>query len=655
MKTQKKILTGIMVMVFSLCFSQKGKIRRASSDYDKFAYIKTSEILLEVAINGYESIDLFQKLGNSYYFNSNFADASKWYKKLVEMDQTIDAEYYFRYSQCLRSLENYDEADVWVQKFYEMQPTDSRGKAFMSRTDYLARIEKSSNYEHEVVNLNINSAVSDFGTTQYKDLLVFASSRGGGKVYKWNEQPFLDLYTAKKQSTGIYTDVSILDEKINTKYHESNAAFTPDNKYVFFTRNNYYKGKFKKDDKGINRLKLFRATLSADGNWEAIVPVHFNSDDYSVAHPSINASGTKLYFASDMPGTVGMSDIYVVDIKADGTLGVPENIGSAINTEGQESFPFINVNGDLFFSSNAYPGLGGLDIYVVRDFELKRASQITHFSVENIGKPINSPRDDFGYYENLNTKEGFFTSNREGGKGDDDIYSFNIPDCSQLVKGVIKDENTNELLAGARVTLYNSKAEVLDSKIVGDDAYYSFTIDCDMEYLVRGEKETYISDEKRFITTNKSQELYVELFLSKNEQEIEPCTDLAKVLHIPIIYFDFDKYDIRYDAEIELQKILAVLKQFPTMSIDIRSHTDCRGSFKYNETLSENRAQATRQYLINKGIEANRLTAKGYGESKLVNDCGCEPTNKSSCSEAEHQKNRRSEFIVTSFKGQKCN
>jgi outer membrane protein OmpA-like peptidoglycan-associated protein len=175
-----------------------------------------------------------------------------------------------------------------------------------------------------------------------------------------------------------------------------------------------------------------------------------------------------------------------------------------------------------------------------------------------------------------------------------------------------------------------------------------------MEYLVRGEKETYASDEKRFTTPMKKQELQLQLLLEKDVQQIQPCDDLAQILDIPIIYFDFDKFNIRYDAEIELQKVLAVLNKYPTMKIDIRSHTDCRATMTYNERLSENRAQSTRQYLIDKGIATDRLTAKGYGESQLVNDCGCEPTNESSCSEAEHQLNRRSEFIITSINGKTC-
>ena len=424
---------------------------------------------------------------------------------------------------------------------------------------------------------------------------------------------------------------------------------------MYFTRNNYFKKKYKKDEDGTNRLKLFRATLNEDGNWDNVESVHFNSDDYSVAHPTINVEGTKMYFASDMEGTLGLSDIFEVDINEDGSLGDPVNLGPSLNTEAQETFPFINSEGDLYFSSNGFNGLGGLDVFVIRDFKNKRELN-QPMALDNVGRPINSSMDDFGYYENLGTKEGFFTSNREGGKGDDDIYSFIIPECEQEVEGIVRDQDTQEPIVGAKVILLDAETnKELNQQIVGTDGAYKFeNLECEKEYLIRIEADTYATVEERFTTPKRQQKLEIKTLLEKDEIELEPCADLAKLLDIPIIYFDLDKFNIRRDAELDLQKVLAVLNKYPTMTIDIRSHTDCRATAAYNERLSENRAQSTRQYLIDNGVAADRLTAKGYGESRLVNDCGCEPTNDSNCSEAEHQLNRRSEFIVTSINGKKC-
>lgn len=655
MKTHKIICILALSFIFSSGYSQKGKVRQATKEYDNLAYLKTSEILLEVANNGYKSVDLLKKLANSFYFNNKMEEAAKWYGELMAMNETIDdPEYYFRYAQALKSIENYSESDKWMKKFAASDRSDLRGRAFSSTVDYLSMIDEASR-EFDVYNLEINSENSDFGTAQYQNQLIFASSRGGGQIYKWNEQPYLDLFSAEKQENGTYGNVKKLNSDVNTKFHESTVAFTPDDKVMYFTRNNYFNKKYKEDsDDGTNRLKVFKAMMNDDGEWDDIESIHFNSDDYSVAHPTINVQGTKMYFASDMLGTLGSSDIFEVDINEDGSLGDPVNLGPSVNTEGHETFPFINSEGDLYFSSNGFNGLGGLDVFVIRDFETKRALS-QPLELENIGRPINSPMDDFGYYENLGTKEGFFTSNRDGGKGDDDIYSFTVPECVQVVEGTVRDKQTLEVLPGAIVTLFDGEGKALLQVTAGDDGAYKFEdVACETEFLIRGEKDTYASDEKRFTTPKKKQELVIELLLEKDEVELEPCADLAKILDIPIIYFDFDQFNIRYDAEIELQKVLAVMNKYPTITIDIRSHTDCRGTMSYNEKLSENRAQSTRQYLIDKGVAADRLTAKGYGESRLVNDCGCEPTNTSNCSEAEHQLNRRSEFIITSINGKKC-
>ncbi len=645
MKRLKNIFIVVLALSFSLLNGQDKKISKIADNYDHLAYVKTSEILLKVAERGHESVELFQKLGNSFYFNNKMEEASKWYGKLMAMDQLVDPEYYFRYAQALKGIENYKASDKWMVKFNKAKPSDLRGKTFVENDDYLSKIEKGSDKTIQIINLDINSELSDFGAIEHDNQLIFASSRDEGRLYKWNEQPYLDLYKAIKQdSGGVYKEVSKFDENLNTRYHESSVAFTPDNYFIYFTRNNFYNNKSRKDDKNFNRLKIFRAELSDTDGWENITSIHFNNDDYSVAHPSINKEGTKLYFASDMPGTTGMSDIYVVDIKKDGILGEPKNLGMAINTEGSESFPFINDKGDLYFASSGHPGLGGLDVFVVRDFENLTNKGGEGFSVENLGKPFNSSQDDFGYYENLQTKQGFFTSNREGGKGDDDIYSFKVLDCEQILTGVVKDAYTQKLLPGTKIMLFDGAGNELETKIVGNDALFSFKVDCGKEYLVRAEKEDYSTDEKRIKTSNKTkEELQLGLLLSKDKQEIKVGDDLAKKMDIPIIYFDFDKSNIRPDAATELQKIIAVLKQYPAMTLDVRSHTDSRAPFNYNEALSKRRNKSTIKYIIEVGgINPNRLIGDGYGESQLVNKC----SDGVSCTEEEHQLNRRSEFIV---------
>lgn len=637
-------------MFFATGYAQKGKLRKANQEYEDYAYVRTSEILKEVAEKGYTSVDLLQKLGNSYYFNNDMVNAAKWYGELVMMDGEIDPEYYFRYALALKGVENYKESDFWMQKFHENQRDDLRGQAFVSNVDYLSKIEASSQ-DVQIKNLLINTEVSDFGAMEYNDQLIFASSRGEGKKYKWNDQSFLEIYAATKDNNDNYGGVKKFNEHINKRFHESSVAFSKNQEYVFFTRNNYVKNRFKKDKAGIVRLKLYRAKSSSKGGWEKEEMVHFNSDSYSVAHPTINTKGNKLYFASDMPDTNGLSDIYMVTIDENGDLGVPENLGKLINTEGQETFPFISATGDLFFASNGYSGLGGLDIYVVRDFENKKEKGLT-LEVENIGRPFNSPQDDFAYYENITTESGFFTSNRPGGIGDDDIYSFKFPKCDQNINGIVVDKDTQEIISNAKVSLFTKDGTLLDDLLVEDNALFAFSnLDCESEYIVRGEKKGYTADEKRFTTPSKPQELNIKLELKRDEYQVNIGDDLAKVLDIPIIYFDFDKSTIRTDAAIELQKVIAVMRKYPQMKIDVRSHTDCRASYAYNDALSSRRNTATIKYLIEVGgITADRLTGRGYGERQLVNDCACEGDQRVYCSEEDHQLNRRSEFIVVSTK-----
>ncbi|MEN8887075.1 MAG: flagellar motor protein MotB, partial [Winogradskyella sp.] len=410
--TSRYILIVIAIACSSFASAQKGKIQSVKNDYRDFAYVKTSEVLLEVANKGYKSADLFQKLANSYYFRNEMNDASKWYGELMALEEVIDPEYYFRYALALRGIKDYEASDKWMNKFNDLKPNDTRGKAFASSVDYRSVIDRLSREDIELINLEINTELSDFGTTEYENALVFASSRGGGRKYRWNDQPYLDLYTVEKTENGSFGEVKELEGKVNTKYHESSAVFSPNGNYMFFTRNNFFKLKYKEDESGINRLQLYRAKLSEDGTWDEIHKIHFNSEDYSVAHPTLNVTGSKLYFASDMPGTFGQSDIFVVDVNDDGTLGDPENLGPSVNTEGQESFPFMNTSGDLFYSSNGFPGLGGFDVFKSEGLDQKiTKGSNRNFAIQNVGKPVNSAADDFGYYENLVTKRVYFSSN----------------------------------------------------------------------------------------------------------------------------------------------------------------------------------------------------------------------------------------------------
>ncbi len=645
MKINKHIITLFTLFIILGSNAQNtGKLKQATKDYDKYSYVKTTDVLLKLAEKGYESQELLQKLGNTYYFNSQMEAAEKWYSKLLTNYQDVDAEYLFRYAQTLKSLEKYNEADQWMQRFTEARGGEKRSQLFNNQKDYLSYIESLSE-DFEIKNLDINSEVSDFGSNIYNNQLVFASTRKNGRNYFWNNQPYLNLFTADKQEEGSYTNAQFLSKGVNTRYHESTVAFMPSGDVMYFTRNNFFKSRLKRDEKGINRLKIYSAKLQENGNWGEVTSVHFNSEAYSVAHPAINTSGTKMYFASDMPGTLGESDLYVVDINEDGSLGTPVNLGGVINTEGQETFPFINENGDLYFSSNGRNGLGGLDVYYIHDLE-KTLNSGGAFTIDNMGKPINSSMDDFGYYENLETKAGFFTSNRAGGKGDDDIYGFEVPDCLQGLEGKVFDKKTKDILANASLILSDKSGKQLATTTSDAEGAYKFkgVLICNSEYLIRASKETYLTSEERFSSTfNRKRGITQDMYLEMDEVAIAKGTNLREALNLNPIYFDFDKAYIRPDAEIELQKVIEVMKQYPNLKIDVRSHTDSRASKSYNESLSSKRNKATINYLIETGgITADRLTGKGYGESELVNKC----SDGVPCTKAAHQLNRRSDFIV---------
>ncbi|MFK7750802.1 MAG: OmpA family protein [Kordia sp.] len=645
--TRTKYFIYTLVSLFVLVgYAQEDKLDKANEKYDSYAFINAIEIYEEVAEEGYKSKELFEKLGNSYYYNADLTNAAKWYDELFKLGEEVAPEYYFRYAQSLKAVKRYAESDQKMQEFSKLTGNDIRGTKFMNTRNYLDQIAEQSG-RFRIENLGINSPYSDFAPSFYlENNLVFSSARDTGVAqrykHKWNARPFLDLYGAEVADNGSLANVDKFSGKLNTKYHESTTVFTKDGNTMYFTRNNYYKGKYKKDRKGINKLKIFRATRE-DGRWINIEELPFNSDLYSVAHPALSVDEKTLYFASDMPGTLGQSDLFMATINDDGTFGEPKNLGKGINTEARENFPFISQDNELFFSSDGHVGLGGLDVFVMR---LDDEEQIIY----NVGEPVNSPVDDFSFIINTKTKKGYFASNRDGGQGDDDIYSFLEMKpiqwtCEQELIGVVKDSKTNEILVGAQVKLFDKDNTELENTYSDEQGNFRFRaiLECEEVYFVRGSKKDYNTAEVLLPKTAEAGVRSTVLLLEKEEVPFEVGDDLAKILNIPIIYFDFDKSNIRPDAAAELQKVVAVMNKYPTLKIDVRSHTDSRGRDAYNKKLSQRRNKSTIEYIISRGIDRSRLIGAGYGEERLVNNC----SNGVKCSEEEHQLNRRSEFIVT--------
>lgn len=648
-----KIKTYVyIILLILLCFqgyAQKAKVAAADKKYEQYAYIDATSIYEKVAKKGYKDEKMFRKLGNAYYFNAELDKAAKWYGELFLMNENQESEYLYRYSQTLKSIGEYSKANKMLDQFNKKSGNDLRAKLYEKHKDYLEEIKANSG-RFNIEDAGINSEFSDYGTSFLGNKLIFASARDTGgiskKVFKWTNQSFTNLYSSDVKSDGKLEEPKRFGNRINSKFHESTPVFTKDGLTMYFTRNNFLDGKKGKDSKRITLLKIYKATLE-DGKWGDVTELPFNSDQYSVAHPALSNDDKTLYFASDMPGSFGQSDLFKITINEDGTYSTPENLGTKINTEGRETFPFVSDENELYFASDGRPGLGGLDIYVA-----KIEKDQSFNEVQNVGAPVNGPNDDFAFLIDSKSRNGFFTSNRDGGRGYDDIYKFTETKkitCEQILKGTITDKESGDFLEDAKMSLFDEKYQFLRENVTKTKGQYSFKLECGKTYHVRAEKYNYETKEGTTSIEKVNGESYLSLDLEKRIKPIGVGIDLAKILDIPIIYFDVDKFFIRKDAAFELEKIVAVMTEFPKIKIDIRSHTDSRQTAQYNEALSDRRAKSTREWLITHGIDASRLTAKGYGEYQLVNKCA----DGVQCTEVEHQVNRRSEFIITSIQTNK--
>jgi len=645
---KNSILLYITISVFSFnIYSQKARVTAADKKYDSYAYIDAIKTYERVAEKGYKSVDMFKKLGNAYYFNGELDKAAKWYGELFAMaaDTDLEAEYYYRYAQSLRSISQNDKADEMLQKFIQKSGNDSRGTLFKENPNYLEEIKANSG-RYQVEDAGINSKYSDYGTAIYSNKIIFASARDTGSLgqrkHKWTNQAFTNLYAADLEYNMTPGTPKKFDKNINSKFHEASPVFTADGKTMYFTRNNYLDGKKGKDGNHITLIKIYKASLVND-KWSNVTELPFDSDNYSTAHPALSPDGKTLYFASDMPGTLGQSDLFKVTINEDGSFGTPHNLGNTINTEGKETFPFINEENEIYFASDGHPGLGGLDVFMS-----KINADGTFSEVQNVGSDVNSPKDDFAYLIDTKSRRGFFSSNRDGGQGYDDIYKFLETKrliCEQLLYGEITDLVTKELILDAKISLYDSQFTLVNTTVSDDKGNYTFKVECGKTYNVRAEKPEYTTIEQKVTIAETNGKTYLPITLEKSKCKVTIGDDLGKCFGIKMIYFDLDKSNIRKEAAMDLEKILDVLNQNPTMKLDIRSHTDSRQTFKYNEALSERRVKSTMGWLIKNGIDSSRLTGRGYGETQLVNKC----SDGVKCNEEEHQLNRRSEFIITAL------
>ncbi|CAM4273168.1 OmpA family protein [Gillisia limnaea] len=536
----KKLYSSILIILISFSgFAQNSEIKKGDRYFASRAYMDAADAYEKVNDKDQE---VLQNLGDAYFYTNQLVNATDVYKLLfLRHEATVAAEYKFRYAHALMGIDKANEADTYFTEYY--------GKDF-NFEKFRKELDTTVSHVYTTQQVMNNAASADFGIAYYGDKVVFASTRNQERpIYPWDKRPALDLYTADVSDDKTLSGIVLFPGDINTDSHESSATFSQDGMTMYFDRTNEKRVKDSSDVK-VAHIRIYRAKM-VDGNWTNIEALPFTSDDYSTEHPSLSPDGTKLYFASDMPGSKGSFDIYVVDVNADETFGTPQNLGAAVNTDKREQFPFISDENVLYFSSNGHQGFGNMDVFKTEgDF-----SEIT-----NLGTSVNSGSDDFAFVIKEGDDEGWFASNR---RGTDNLYNFTRKDYTPPVVE-IDDRETN---------------------------------------------------------------------LETGRQQLRGVGN---------IYFDFDKSTIKKESEVTLDKVVDIMKKYPTLEIEIGSHADARGSDKYNMALSERRAAATLEYLVEHGIERERLTSKGYGESMPLNDC----TQPTGCSVVEYAKNRRSEFTI---------
>ncbi len=618
-------------ILFILCctstlWAQKASEKKANTLFEKRAYVKAAELYEQLN----ENQKVLQNLGDCYYNNSQMKEAVRAYGKLfLTFKDSVKPEYYFKYAHSLLGVADYPKADIIMSEYLKYN---------VSTPKFINNLKTNVPYNYELQPMAKNTSNGDFGMSFYGDKVAFASLRSGGdsKAFGWNEKPYLDLFSAEVNDKGLLTNIEPFPKEINTKTHESSVTFSQDGHIMYFNRTNDKKVKI--GDEKIANIKIYKAEFK-DGKWINIVALPFCSDLYSTEHPVLTKDGKKLYFSSDMPGSLGSFDIFVVDVNEDGTYGTPVNLGNAVNTIHREQFPEISNDGSiLYFASDGHQGMGGLDIFMSKSLNGGPFAKPL-----NLGETINSNLDDFSYVVDEKKNMGYFSSNRKIG---DALYSFKRTENQEryVVEGEVKDKNTQNLLPGTLVSLYDENNILIGQMVVGAEADYVFATEPNKKYRIEAMRDFYIPHSEEFTTNEDGKLRYtIELFMEcyDDAEEIITKRQDGKVqIVLENIYFDLNKWDIKSDAARILNVLVDLLKKYPEMEIQLGAHTDSRASDTYNMMLSNKRAASTLEYLVQNGIKRKRLRSKGFGETVPLVNCG------SSCTEQEHSINRRCEFII---------
>lgn len=645
-KTTKHSLWLCLFFILGFSMNAEAKTIKekiADSYFEDLAYTRAIPFYLELFKEDKNNLNIIRRTAISYNKIGNTPKALEWYRALyLKKGATLDDKY--EYFLVLRKSGLYDESKDILKEYKNGggQPTEFT-KYLDKHPNYIQELKDKNAKRYKIDTLPFNTAKHEFCPVYYQDGIIFVSPKRGHqrsgirRIFAWDQTNFLDMFYVIKKDDGTYTTPEKFHVTKNTRYHDGPIAFSPDFKEAYLTRSNYSSsGRLGKSDDGVIEVNLYRTTQDAEGKWSKLTPFKYNSDDYSTGSATISADGKTMVFASDMPGTLGETDLWMCTrINKQSEWSEPEHLSERINTVRRDNYPHLDENGSLYFASDGgLGGLGGYDIFYVPNFLSGNREPF------NIGGPINSEKDDFGFIFDKDKGTGYFNSGRSGVVGDtgsDDIFAFQR--MVSLLQIQVVDKETQEPLPAAIVSLRTNFGDLLDDSIkLNDKAIFQKELS-PKTYITNASLEGYQPNELSIdLPRGKDIDTILELAKVEPIEEVVTCPEIT----LEDIFYDFDKYVIRNDASVALDEMYEFLKEIPEAKINLVSHTDSRGTFKYNDKLSARRAKSAAEYLINRGIDADRITYRGAGERELINNCsdGVE------CSEREHQANRRTEVEI---------